>query len=122
MKLPVTNKSYSICSGDCKVKASTKSLFWSKLQSLCPVAPTNFGPKCGSASLVDAMRVVQTIPKKVPIRHYIQFGQKSYLHKSKTYLEITYILPLIVIIVKVISSLACPKKDLKVLQKETSAV
>ena len=80
MKLPVTNKSYSICSEDCKVKANTKSLFWSKLQSLCPVAPTNFGPKCVSASLVDAMRVVQIIPKKVPIRHYIQFGQKSYLH------------------------------------------
>ena len=122
MKLSVTNKSYSICSEDCKVKASTKSLFWSKLQSLYPVAPTNFGPKCVSASLVDAMRVVQTIPKKVPILHYIQSGQKSYLHKSKTYLEITYILPLIVIIVKVISSLACPKKYLKVLQKETSAV
>ena len=46
MNWPVTNKSYSICSEDDKVKANTNSLFWNKLQSLCPVAPTNFAPKC----------------------------------------------------------------------------
>ena len=80
MNLTVTNKPYSVCSEDCKVKANTKSLSRSKLQSLCPVAPTNFAPKCVSASIVDAIRVVQIIPKKVPIRHYIQFGQSSYLH------------------------------------------
>ena len=38
----VTNKSYSTCSEDGKVKTNTKSLFRNKLQSLCPVAPTNF--------------------------------------------------------------------------------
>ena len=46
MNWPVTNKLYSICSEDDKVKANTKPLFWNKLQSLCPVAPTNFAPKC----------------------------------------------------------------------------
>ena len=41
-----------------------KSLFRNKFQSLCPVASTNFAPKCVSASVVDAMRVVQIIPMK----------------------------------------------------------
>ena len=45
MNWPVTNKPYSICSEDGKVKAYTKSLFRNKLQSLCLVAPTNFAPK-----------------------------------------------------------------------------
>ena len=40
------------------------NLFCNKLQSLCPVAPTNFTPKCVSASVVDAMRVVRIIPIK----------------------------------------------------------
>ena len=56
MNWPVTNKPYSICSED--DKANTKSLFRNKLQSLCPVAPTNFAPKCVSASVVDAMSAV----------------------------------------------------------------
>ena len=58
MNWPVTNKPYSICSEDGKIKAYTKSLLRKKLQSLCPVAPTNFAPKCVSASVVDVMRVV----------------------------------------------------------------
>ena len=45
MNWPVTNKSYSIRSEDGKVEANTKSLSWNKLQSLRPVAPTNFAPK-----------------------------------------------------------------------------
>ena len=64
MNWPITNKPYSICSEDGKVKANTKSLFRNKLQSLCPVAPTNFTPKCVSAIVVDAMRVVRIIPMK----------------------------------------------------------
>ena len=64
MNWPVTNKLYSICSEDGKVKANTKSLFQNKLQSLCPVAPTNFALKCVSASVVDAMIVVRIIPIK----------------------------------------------------------
>ena len=64
MNWPVTNKPYSICSEDGKVKANTKYLFRNKLQSLCPVAPTNFAPKCVSTSVVDAMRVVRIIPIK----------------------------------------------------------
>ena len=64
MNWPVTNKPYSICSEDGKVKTNTKSLFRNKLQSLCPVAPANFAPKCVSASVVDAMRVVRIIPIK----------------------------------------------------------
>ena len=55
MNWPVTNKPYSICSKDGKVKANRKSLFRNKLQSLCPVAPTNFAPKSVSASVVHAM-------------------------------------------------------------------
>ena len=58
----VTNKPHSICSEDGKVKANTKSLFRNKLQSLCPAAPTNFVPKCVSACVVDAMRIVRIIP------------------------------------------------------------
>ena len=54
MNWPVTNKPYSICSEDGKVKANTKSLFGNKLQSLCPVAPTNFAPKSVSASVVSS--------------------------------------------------------------------
>ena len=64
MNWSVTNKPYSICSEDGKVKENTKSLFQNKLESLCPVAPTNFAPKCVSASVVDAMRVVLIIPIK----------------------------------------------------------
>ena len=64
MNWPVTNKPYSICSEDGKVKANTKALFRNKLQSLCPVAPTNFAPKCVSASVVDVIREVQIIPIK----------------------------------------------------------
>ena len=63
MNWPVTNKPYSIYSEDGKVKANTKFLFRNKLQSLCPVAPTNFA-KYVSASVVDAMRVVRVIPIK----------------------------------------------------------
>ena len=65
MNWPVTNKPYSICSEDDNVKANTKSLFRNKLQSLCPVAPTNFATKCVSASVVDAMRVFRIIPIKI---------------------------------------------------------
>ena len=64
MNWPVTNTPYSICSEDGKVKANTKSLFRNKLQSLCPVAPTNFATKCVSASVVYAMRAVRIIPVK----------------------------------------------------------
>ena len=64
MNWPVTNKSYSICSEDGKVKTNTKSLFRNKLQSLCPVALTNFPTKCVSASVVDSMRVVRIIQIK----------------------------------------------------------
>ena len=64
MNWPVTNKPYYICSEDGKVKANTKSLFRNKLQTLCPVAPTNFAPKYVSASVVDVMRVVRIIPIK----------------------------------------------------------
>ena len=64
MNWPVTNKPYSICSEYGKVKANTKSLFRNKLQSLCPVAPTNFAPKRVSASVADTMRVVRIIPIK----------------------------------------------------------
>ena len=64
MNWPVTNKPYSICSEDGKIKANTKSLFRNKLQSIFPVAPTNFAPKCASASVVDAIRVVRVIPIK----------------------------------------------------------
>ena len=64
MNWPVKNKPYSICSEDEKVKVSTKSLFRNKLKSLCLVAPTNFAPKCVSASVADAMRVVRIIPAK----------------------------------------------------------
>ena len=64
MNWPVTNKPPSICSEDGKVKANTKYLFRKKLQSLCPVVPTNFAPKCVSASVVDAMRVVRIISIK----------------------------------------------------------
>ena len=103
----VTNKPHSICSEDGKVKANTKSLFRNKLQSLCSAAPTNFVPKCVSACVVDAMRIVRIVPIKVLISHYVQLGQKSYLHTSKIYLEIIYILSLIIIIVKVINSLVC---------------
>ena len=62
MNWPVTNKPYSICSEDGNVKANAKSLFGNKLQSLCPVAPTNFARV--SASVSDAMRVVRIIPRK----------------------------------------------------------
>ena len=65
MNWPITNKSYSIYSEDGKVRANTKSLFRKKLQSLCPVASTNFAPKCLRASVVDAMGVVRIIPIKV---------------------------------------------------------
>ena len=58
MNWPVTNKPYSICSKDGKVK----SLFRKKLQSLCSVAPTNLVQKSVSSSVVDAMRVVPIIP------------------------------------------------------------
>ena len=116
----VTNKPCSICSEDGKVKANTKSLFRNKLQSLCPVAPTNFAPECVSASVVDAMKVVQIIPMKGTNLPLYSTWAKSYLHTSRIYLEIIYMLSLIIIIVKVIISLACRKKDLKVLQKETS--
>ena len=64
MNWPVTNKPYSICSEDGKVKTNKKSLFRNKLQSLFPVAPTNFAPKYVSASVADAMRVVRIIPIK----------------------------------------------------------
>ena len=64
MNWSVTNKPYSICSEDGKVKANTKSLFRNKLQSLCPVAPTNVAPKCANASVFDVMRVVRIIPIK----------------------------------------------------------
>ena len=117
----VTNKLYSICSEDDKVKENTKSLFWNKLQSLCPVAPTNFAPKCVSASVVDAMRVVRIIPIKGTDPPLYSTWTKKLFAYIEIYLEIIYILSLIIIIVKLISSLACRKKDLKVLQKETSA-
>ena len=64
MNCPVINKPYSIYSEDGKVKANTNSLFRNKLQSLCPVAPTNFAPKYASESAVDAIRVVRIIPMK----------------------------------------------------------
>ena len=64
MNWPVTNQPYSICSEDGKVKVNTKSLFWNRLQSLCPLAPTNFASKCVSASVADVMRVVRIIPIK----------------------------------------------------------
>ena len=64
MNWPVTNKPYSICSEDGKVKANIKSLFRNKSQSLCLVESTNFAPKCVSTSVADAMRVVRIIPIK----------------------------------------------------------
>ena len=64
MNWPVTNKPCSICSEDGNVMANTKHLFCNKLQSLCPVASTNFAPKFVSASVVEAMRVVRIIPIK----------------------------------------------------------
>ena len=64
MNFPVINKPYSLYSEDGKVKANTNSLFRNKLQSLCPVAPTNFAPKYASESAVDAIRVVRIIPMK----------------------------------------------------------
>ena len=51
MNRPVTNKPYSICLEDGKVKATTKPLFRNKLQSLCPVAPKTFTPKCVSTRM-----------------------------------------------------------------------
>ena len=51
MNRPVTNKPYSTCPEDGKVKATTKPLFRNKLQSLCPVAPKNFTPKCVSTRM-----------------------------------------------------------------------
>ena len=120
MNWPVTNKSYSICSEDGKVKANKKSLFRNKLQSLCPVAPTNFAPKCVSASVVDTMRVFRIIPVKgtnPPL--YSTWAKKQFAYIEN--LPGNDILSLIIVIVKVISSLACRKKELKVLQREASA-
>ena len=121
MNWPITNKSYSICSEDGKVKANTKPLFRNKLQSLCPIAPTNLAPKCVSASVVVAMRLVQIIPiKSTDLPSYSTWAKNLFAY-IENLPEIIYLLSLIIIIVKVISSLACRNKDFKVLQKETSA-
>ena len=121
MNWPITNKPYSICSEDGKVKANTKPLFRNKLQSLCPIAPTNLAPKCVSASVVVAMRLVQIIPiKSTELPSYSTWAKNLFAY-IENLPEIIYLLSLIIIIVKVISSLACRNKNFKVLQKETSA-
>ena len=63
------------------VKANTKSLFRNKLQSLCPEAPTILGPKCVSANVVDAMRVVRIIPiKGTDLPLYLPWAKKLFAY------------------------------------------
>ena len=115
MNWPVINKPYSICFEDGKVKTNTKSLLQNKLQLLCPLVPNNFAPKCVSASVVDAMRIVRVILIKgtdPPLYSTCAKKLFAYIENSPgNNIHIVFDN----YIVKVISSLACQKKDLKVL-------